>query len=342
MKLHPLLRSLLWPLGVLYGTGAALRTWLYREGLLRQERLPQIVVSVGNLTVGGTGKTPMVLLLAQRLLAEGKRVAVLSRGYKASASRAEGARGQLSDEINLLLSRTEHKVPICVGADRYREAMKMQKEGIDWFLLDDGFQHLRLARDADIVLVDAMNPFGEGILPAGPRREPFSALARADVLVITRSQSAPDLEERLRRYSHAPIFYAQTELEGIFPVPSLAGVAGPLSAPGDSKFFSFCGIGNPEAFASDLKGRWGFRVVGAKVFRDHHAYITSELREVEREAQAAGAEALVSTEKDIYNLPAEGFRMPAYFCRIGLRISEPQRFWQTILESVDRRRRGAR
>ena len=341
MNLNSAVRLALRPLSLLYGGGARARVWLYSKGILRRRSLPQIVMSVGNLTVGGTGKTPMVLWLAERLMAEGKRVAILTRGYKSRGSQNVSAERKVSDEVHLLVRRTAGRVQVVVGANRYWEALRTEKKDVEWFVLDDGFQHLRLARDVDIVLVDALNPFGGGLLPAGRLREPLSALARADILVITRSGATPAIEEQLQRYTAAPVFYAQTQLESILPVPGTPGAAGPLSSPGATKFFSFCGIGNPAGFWSDLNKRWGFQLAGAKAFRDHHAYTTYELRKLEREAQAAGAEALVCTEKDVYNLPADKFEiLPAYYCRIGLQLNDADGFWRAILATVERRRTG--
>src|SRR6266446_5263091 len=188
-------RWLLWPFSFLFGVFVRMRAWYYRVGILAAKSLRQPVISIGNLTIGGTGKTPLVLWLAQRLQAQGKRVGILSRGYHSGgrgtwpgASKAS-SKEIPSDEVRLLAGRL--RLPIGVGANRYRTALAMEPEKIEVFLLDDGFQHLRLARDLDIVLVDATNPFGGGwLLPAGPLREPHAALSRADVVVITRSEHA--------------------------------------------------------------------------------------------------------------------------------------------------------
>lgn len=343
MNLHPAVCALLRPVSFVYGSVSRLRAGLYRRGFLSQKSLPQVVVSVGNLSVGGTGKTPMVLWIAERLISEGKRVGILSRGYRGQQSSNDAQPGQFSDEVRLLRDRTAGQVPIGVSADRFSAAVRLKNEGaeIDWFLLDDGFQHLQLARDIDIVLIDALDPFGGGFLPAGRLREPISALARADILVITRSVGTPALEEQLRRVSSAPLFYAQTRLESILQVPASSSAAVTLPAPGKTRFFSFCAIGNPAGFWSDLRERWGYHLVGTKAFRDHHAFSASDLREIERQAQAAGADALVCTEKDVYNLPPDRIgALPAFYCRIALQLKDPQRFWEAILETVKRRRTG--
>jgi tetraacyldisaccharide 4'-kinase len=321
-------RALLWPVSLLYGAIARTRAGCYRIGIFRQKRLKGAVISVGNLTVGGTGKTPMVIYLAGRLAAEGKKVAVLTRGYR-------GARGS-SDEASLLRSRLGDKVKVSVGADRYLAGRKLALEGFQWFVMDDGFQHQRLARDVNILLLDATDPFGGGrLLPAGNLREPKPALARADVVVITRRAQAPAIEATVRRYSSAPVFYAQTKLEGVFS-----------RTPGGSdeafdwrgkKFFAFCGIGNPQAFFDDLR-RWEIQLGGYASFRDHHRYTAEDAEEIERRASAAGAEALVCTEKDVFNLSQAKFsRFPVAYCRISLEFESEEGFCQAIGAVLARR-----
>src|SRR5271167_3290750 len=188
MKLPLLARILLWPLSVLYGGYVRIRAWLYANGWLTQRRLRAKVISVGNLTVGGTGKTPMVLWLAEKFLAEGKRVAILSRGYRGS--------GGTSDEIELMKHRLQDRTKFGVGKDRYAEGRGIeQREPIDVFLLDDGFQHLPLARDLDIVMIDGSYRLeDQELLPAGILREPMSALRRADMLVVTRKIEQADID----------------------------------------------------------------------------------------------------------------------------------------------------
>ena len=197
---------LLWPLSLLYSLIVRAKAWCYARGIFRKRKLPGTVISVGNLTVGGTGKTPMVLAIAERLAQEGKHAAILTRGYRGTAD--AGASGvPQSDEVALLRERLAGKVQLGVGADRYKSGMVLAKHGIDWFVLDDGFQHLKLSRDADVVLVDATDPFGGGmVLPAGRLREPLSALRRADIVVITRSVQAPSpaIEAIIRRHTSSP------------------------------------------------------------------------------------------------------------------------------------------
>ncbi len=338
MSTHPILRGLLWPLSQAYGTASLLRARLYHAGLLRSRRLKGAVISVGNLTTGGTGKTPMVLWLAARLAAEGKRPGILLRGYQGLGHR--GGDAAASDEARLLVARLGPDAVVAAGKDRWAQGMRLEQQGIECFVLDDGFQHLQLARDADIVLVDSTIPFGGGLLPSGRRREPRSALARADIAVITRTQHSPAVETLVRRHTQAPIFFAWTELEGYFPLGA-GTAAAPVSPPEKTSHFAFCGIGNPQSFFDDLR-RWGFHLAGTRTFRDHHVYSEKDLQAIERAAHAAGAHALVCTEKDVYNLPPAGFReLPAAYCRMGLQLNDPESFWREVLAAVARHRDGA-
>src|SRR6202035_2798537 len=202
------LRIVLWPVSKLYGIGVSLRTQLYASGLLKQKRLKATVISVGNLSVGGTGKTPLVIWLAEKLLEQGQRVAILTRGYRGTAGS--------SDEVEVMRSRLQNRVVFGVGKNRFAEGHRIEShQAIDIFLLDDGFQHLQLARDLDVVLMDASRPLGgQALLPAGPMREPISAVARADVIVFTRTENAPGAKEAIQRFWKLPIFAASTLLLG--------------------------------------------------------------------------------------------------------------------------------
>lgn len=333
-------KSLLWPLALPYGAAAHLRARAYRKGILQQQRLPGVVVSVGNLTVGGTGKTPMVLWIAERALAAGKRVGILTRGYRgdtapSSAGGTESAEvSSTSDEVQLLHARLSDRVAFGVGANRYVRGLELARRGVNWFILDDGFQHLQLARDVDIVLIDATDPFGGGrVLPAGRLREPRTALERAGIVMITRSFHAPAVEAAVQRDSEAPVFYARAELESV-------------SAPFDPhlteaeararKLFAFCGIGNPSAFVADLRD-WGFQVVGHTFFPDHHRYNDNDIRGIERAARAAGADGVICTEKDSYNSRGVWSEMDLWIATISMRVEREDDFWRAVTQRAGSR-----
>lgn len=287
----------------------------------------------------------MVLWIAERLLAEGKRTGILTRGYRGEAiecgKRASGGASGVSstsDEVQLLKARLGAQAAFGVGANRFEVGQRLVDQGVNWLILDDGFQHLQLARDVDILLIDATDPFGGGrVLPAGRLREPRSALKRADIIVITRSDHAPAVESLIRRYSEAPIFYAHTEPLG----PRLARGNHPGeedSAARTKRLFAFCGIGNPSAFVSDLQ-RWGFQIVGSRPYRDHHRYTAQDMKMIEREALAAGAEGLMCTEKDVFNLGASRpERLEILYCPISLRVPAGERLWGAIQTKAQARR----
>jgi tetraacyldisaccharide 4'-kinase len=298
------MKSVLWPAARIFEAIARARVALYMRGRLRRRRLEAPVISVGNLSAGGTGKTPFVIWLFQQLGQRGMRPAVLTRGYGRDDRRqtllldreepAEGA----GDEVRLML---RHGVaPVGVDADRFRAGLAL-KARADVFLLDDGFQHLALERDFDVVLVDCSRlPWEDDLLPAGRLREPPSALARAAAIVLTRVQKWTPLDairRQIRRWNRdAAIYVARTRL--IDPAPKETALA-------------FAAVGNPKAFVADLCLA-GARVVGTRGFPDHHRYSAADLRALERQAEAAGAETLLTTEKDDVNLPA------AVRARLGL------------------------
>src|ERR1700716_528539 len=200
MKLPLVVRILFWPLSQLYGIYVRTRRALYARGLLKARHLKATVISVGNLTVGGTGKTPMVIWLAEKFLSDGKRVAILSRGYR-------GANGT-SDEIELMKFRLRGRVLFGVGKNRFAEGHRLEtQQSIDVFLLDDGFQHLQLARDLNILLMDASRPLaGESLLPAGCLREPLSAMSRANILVFTRTENMSGAVDAIQKLNQYPVF----------------------------------------------------------------------------------------------------------------------------------------
>ena len=352
-------RAMLAPLSPVYGFAAWLRAEAYRRGMLRPRRLPATVVSVGNLTVGGTGKTPFVGWLAECLNRDNKRAAILSRGYRgfgrgSATPNAEPAASS-ADEPRLLHARLGGRVPLAIGKDRYEAAQPLLAQGVEWFVMDDGFQHMQLERDVNIVLIDAMDPFGGGLLPAGRARESRSALRRADLLVITRTAHAPGLEAALRRHSNAPVFYATTVWDELLPlsVPTAENSAraatdhmgtahSPAATNGQPRYFAFCGIGNPDAFFSDLRQWSGLlrgKVVGEKSFPDHHQYSAEDLSAVESEARESGGTALVCTEKDARNLPLPlAATLPLFACRIRLVPVDQEAVYRTILQIAAQRR----
>ena len=326
MNISPFLRDLLWPLSLLYGAGAHARVWMYQKGWLKKEHLKAKVISVGNLSVGGTGKTPMVIWLAEKFLAGGKHVAILSRGYR-------GSKGT-SDEVEVMKFRLQNRAAFGVGKDRFAEGKRLEaQQPVDIFLLDDGFQHLQLARDLDILLLDASRPMrGEPLLPAGRLREPLSAMSRANVVVFTRTEVVPGATEAIEELSHFPVFAATTRLLGFrrygggIQLESAAEIGGGL-------FFAFCGIGNPQAFFRDLQ-TWGLSVCGRAVFADHHRYKEQDVLSIKRAATEGGAKAFITTEKDAQSLAAWKFEEPPLFISVIDMAVSPEADFLNVLERL--------
>lgn len=328
MNLPMPLRILLWPLSQVYGAYVRCRRALYSRGWLQSRRLRAPVISVGNLTVGGTGKTPMVLWLAQRFLAQGKKVAVLTRGYK-------GSQGS-SDEIEMLKRRLQNKVLFGVGPDRFASGTRLESENeIDLFLLDDGFQHLQLARDLDILMLDGSRELEkEWLLPAGALREPIAARRQADILIVSRKFERPEAKD-----AHSfSIFYAQTQLLGFRRFAS-GDEEKCVAELGSGPFVAFCGIGNPTGFFDDLC-RWHVPLADKEAYPDHHRYSSNEVAELCSIAERCGASGLVTTEKDAENLGGASARLPIWIAVIDFVFTAESE----LLAAIDRKlasRQGA-
>jgi tetraacyldisaccharide 4'-kinase len=265
------------------------------------------VISVGNLTVGGTGKTPVVAWLCRYLLERGFRPAVVSRGYGGAAGKGpvtvSTGRGPLigpavSGDEPYMLARQLAGISVVVGSDRTAGAARAEQLQADAVVLDDGFQHRRLARDLDIVLLDSRDPFGNGsLLPAGILREPKSSLRRADMVILTRctpGEETGEIEDEVRRFNpEAPVLHSEVGGSGFV---DFHGETSPVP----SRAVAFCGIGSPGSFRSVLE-RCGVEIVEFHPFRDHHPYRPEEIERLRRSADAQGA-ALVTTEKDLARL----------------------------------------
>lgn len=338
---HPIALALLGLPALLYGAAVRLRNRYYdRPG--RATRAPIPVVSVGNISVGGTGKTPVVAWLAERLRRSGRKPAVVSRGYGGSSGKGpllvEAGPGTSLDaavygDEPCFLARLLPGVPVIVGSDRVAGAGEALRRGADLVLLDDGFQHRRLARDLDIVLLDAGDPFGRHrLLPAGLLREPLHGLRRADVILITRGrrdESFPVIEKIVRRHNpSAPLLRAGHRTVGF-----VDGAGEPVGRPG--RALAFCGIGNPARFRSDLLAE-GVELVDFRVFRDHHPYSAAELGAL-REAAATHGAVPVTTEKDLARIaPGPETNGADGLCalRIEAEPFEPERLLRSALEAV--------
>jgi len=340
-----LMKPFLFAISIVYGGLVKLREALYKKGFLQSKRLPCPVVSIGNITVGGTGKTPMTLYVAELIRRFGYKVAIVSRGYKGKAEKTGGIvhdgriicmePDQAGDEPFMMAKRLR-SVPVIVGKDRFRAGMLAVKEfNPDVVLLDDGFQHLRLYRDIDLVLLDFSSPFGNGnLLPRGILREPASSLSRADALILTRSDSAPgsikaNLVDRLMYLSQKRSVYITFHAPYIFKVVKAAGDIEhiDLSKSRDwnseiikgRNVFAFSGIARNEDFIHTVES-FGCNVSGFAGFSDHHKYSDEDINKILRSAKNAGAEIVCTTEKD-YARMGHSKSWPIDLVIIGIEIA---------------------
>jgi tetraacyldisaccharide 4'-kinase len=338
------LQALAAGLAALYGWGARSRRKLYARGIFPVRRLPAPVVSVGNLTVGGTGKTPVTACLARRLQETGRRVAILSRGYggqrrgltRLSDGQRLLARPPAVGEEAYWLARTLPGAAVYTGAARLEAGMAAWREfQPDLFLLDDGFQHFQLHRDLDIVLLDAASPFGNGrLLPRGPLREPVAALAAAQVLILTRFQAGA--HDRVLANLQAAFPEKTILTAAIAPVTARRypeGEPRPPEALKGRALSAFAGLARPQVFAHTL-AELEVRLTGFRAFPDHQAFSKRDLQELVREAGAQQAEALITTAKDWARLGEEWQAdLPLWVLEVEARIPQIHR----ILELLDRK-----
>lgn len=335
--LHPWPSAPLRLAASLYGGLIRLRNRHYdRPGSSSRVEVP--VLSVGNLTLGGTGKTPIVAWIARRLSDSGVRPAIVSRGYRGKAGRgpllASSGDGPTCDaalcgDEPFLLASTLPGVMVVVGSDRVAGALLAHSRGADVIVLDDGFQHRRLDRDLDIVLLDAGDPFGGGrLLPAGRLREPLGGLRRAHAVLITRARRQErfaEIERVVRRHNRSvPILTA-----GHRGVGFVDARGAPCERP--SRAVAFCGIGSPEGFRADLEA-CGVELLDFRRWPDHHAYTPRELSDLAGLA-AGHASALVTTEKDLARLSG---RWPGPDPPLALRIEAEIHDPRSLLDLIHR------
>lgn len=346
----PLTRMLLYAPAKLYELVVRARILAYGRGLLKTHHLNAPVISVGNLTVGGTGKTPCVAFIASTLRDAGHQVAILSRGYK----RQTTGRVEVSDGKRILCSPAESGdepfllaqacpgVRVIVDRNRYAAGRWLESRApVSAFILDDAYQHLRLARDLNLLLVDATEPLRQAaMVPFGRLREPLAELHRADAFILTRSDQEFDraeLIETIEQHSrpNIPVFFAHHEMTRLRRLGSEESVnlAGRLAEFAGKKIAAVSGIANPNRFNDDLQ-KAGMQIALRWDFPDHHRYPPGEFAEIINQAQAAKSEAIIVTEKDAANLPNELVQqssLPVYAAQIEFRCAEANRLKELLL-----------
>ena len=283
-----------------YSAVIGLRNFLYYKGWLKTYRANAAVISIGNITTGGTGKTPLVIWLCNWLRQKNIECAILTRGYKATKNLK--LKTQNYQDEPAILSKSCPEAGVIVNPDRVAGAEKaVKKFGADVLIMDDGFQHRRLGRDLDIVAIDATRPFGYGkVFPAGLLREPVASLKRADAVVITRCDQSAEtrltqLEDKLRLAN--PDMVIARSIHTPICAKSLSRKEISIEELRDKRIFAFCGIGNPDAFLGTVK-KLGINTVGSKIYNDHYHYTEDCLADIYEKARESGADLILTTQKD--------------------------------------------
>jgi tetraacyldisaccharide 4'-kinase len=356
-----ILRGFLYALSLLYERLVQLRLYFYRKRVLRERALGCLVISIGNLTVGGTGKTPIVEKFARALQTGGRRVAILSRGYKSVPRKrslldrflkrnvhpprvVSDGKSLLLDSLTAgdepyMLAHNLQDVIVLVDKDRVKSGrFAIDKWKVDTLLLDDGLQYLHLKHRLDMVLVDRQAPFGnEFLLPRGTLREPPRNLRRASYIFITKNTGEPNdaLRQRIRRYNrtaeiiecaHKPLY-----LQSVFTAERL-----PLEHLRGAFIGSICGIAAPESFEEGLK-KLGAQVNLAKRYIDHHYYSEAELQSFINRCIRRDLTMIVTTEKDAVrmpHLPEEELKVPIYFLRVEIEILSGHESWEHCVARI--------
>ncbi len=306
-----------------------MRSALYRKGIARSYDLGVPVISVGNITVGGTGKTPLAAFAANVLAENGRRVCILTRGYKrenphervvvSDGQKILAGASASGDEPFELAQKLLGVSAVIADKDRASAgAWAKENLGIDAFVLDDGFQHFKLKRDLDLVTVDATNPFGNGwMLPLGTLRESAENLSRAGAIILTRANLVQDINSLKRKIGkfapHVPVFISRNKTVKLIPISELFSgePENSFPIPAKEKALAFCALGNPSGFFAQLKLE-GFDIAGVEQFPDHHGYTQKDVTGLEEAAREKNAEILLTTVKDAVKLSGLDFSLPCF------------------------------
>lgn len=320
--------NILLPLSWLYALGLILRRILRSTGIAKTYRPPVRTISVGNITAGGTGKSPLVEFLCTELKKQSLSVVVARRNRAAWPSNAD-----LTDEAKVF-SENVPETPQVLGRSKEDCVRRACASRPDIVLVDDGFQTLFLERDLDIITIDATSPFGNGfLLPAGTLREPPYELRRADAVVLTHCleimpEAKDALVRKLRRWTSSEIFEARYVVDN---VATLSGDSADPSTMAGKKIFAFCGIGSPAGFVRTLE-RLNCVVAGKSIFSDHHVYCSDDLSTIKKDAEKCGAEMIVTTQKDAVRLRSlEGLEWEIHYLKIHLGVRNADKLCRLVV-----------
>jgi tetraacyldisaccharide 4'-kinase len=333
-----------WPLACVYRWIIFLRNQGFRLGILHQTRLSAKVISVGNITVGGTGKTPFVMYCAKILQKESLHTGVLIRGYGRTIKESifltgeeENLSPRMTGDEPALLARHLKDIPIAIGSNRIETGIRLCEEyGCEILLLDDGFQHRKLYRDLDVLLMDASNPWGNGFLiPAGPLREPMRQIARADLIVLTRVDEGLNIDKitrSIQKHTSVPIFQSKHCPVEWITIPDRQ--TRDLDFLKGKKALAFSGIGNPVSFERTLQNL-GISIADLMRFRDHHWYTTYDQKAIINKAGQCGAQAIVTTEKDAVRFSQNTtWEIPAYYLSIEFQLQQKESDLIKTIQSI--------
>lgn len=346
------------PLSTLYRAVTQARLAAYRSGLFRTSKLPVPVISVGNITTGGTGKTPLVEWVCRTIdgfhaqgnapadLQAKKRICVLTRGYGklnpaeqvlvSDGTRLMAEERNAGDEAQLLAHNLLGIAAVISNPDRVAAGeWAIPNLGTGVFVLDDAFQHLRIARDLDIVTVDATNPFGGGeLLPNGRLREPLAGLARADCVVITRTDQVDDVDSVkaavLEFTRDRPVFTSRMVTNGLRRLGGEHVDSGEIAY---QPVAAFCGVGNPDSFFTQVRNA-GLEVSLSRAFPDHYRYSQADIDTLVDQAKASGARALITTAKDATKLGTLDILIPCYVLEIRISIDDDAPLIEMITTAI--------
>ncbi|ADQ15551.1 tetraacyldisaccharide 4'-kinase [Halanaerobium hydrogeniformans] len=354
-KLASITRVVLLFLSYIYSAASRMRSFAYRNKLMPKKEASVPVISVGNITTGGTGKTPFTAFLLEQLKHK-YSIAVISRGYGASKDVAEpflikdgeniyADSAQSGDELFMLARKTDDVIFIR-SADRYQGTVLAEEKGAELIILDDGFQHYQLEREVDVVIIDAEDPFSNNkVLPAGLLREPFSALKRADIFILNHTENVEHsrveaLKKDINKKSPANrgVFAAKTISEKCISV--VGEDINEADFLEEKRVFAFSGIGSPEAFKRTIESNGG-NLVSYRVFKDHYNYQKEDLLTLVDQYESSKADIILTTEKDAVKLFDFGDmigELPFYYLTISMQIDDSKKLLEAINEKIQQKR----